>query len=113
MLTDITTKELILTAQGLEAADLLAQTDYTLLVATMDGLEPSGLLPPGFLLKVKESQKQVDRALAERFRGGEERDLLLKMGLLYRELMTITRAGQDLYAGDRQSAAAYNLELLQ
>jgi len=105
-----TMEELILTAQGLEASDLLAQADYTMLVATMDGLEPAGLLPPGFLLKVKESQQQVDRALTQR---GEERELRLKMGMLYQGLVTITRAGQDLYAGDRQSAAAYNLELLQ
>lgn len=109
----ISLEELILSARGLEASDLLAQADYTLLVATMDGLEPAGLLPPGFLLKVKETQQQVDRALTERFRGGEERELRLKMGMLYQGLVTITRAGQDLYAGDRQSAAAYNLELLQ
>ncbi|MBI5805153.1 hypothetical protein HZA73_03825 [candidate division TA06 bacterium] len=113
MLTNITSEELILTAQRLEAADLLAQADYTMLVATMDGLEPAGLLPQGFLSKVKETQKQVDKALAQRFRGGEERELRLKMGLLYQELWEITLAGQKLYAGDAQSAAAYNLELLQ
>jgi len=89
-------EELILTAQGLEANDLLAQADYTLLVATMDGLEPAGLLPPGFLSKVKESQQQVDKALTERFRGGEERELRLRMGLLFQELWEITLAGQKL-----------------
>lgn len=56
-MNDITSDELILTAQRLEASDLLAQADYTLLVAAMDGLEPAGLPPPGFLTKVKESQR--------------------------------------------------------
>jgi len=110
MTAELSSKELILAGQGLEAEDLLAQADYTLLVATMDGLEPSGLLPPGFLSKVKESQQQVDQALAQR---GDQRELRIKMGLLFQGLLTITRAGQDLYAGDAQSAAAYNLELLQ
>ncbi|MHB8157433.1 MAG: hypothetical protein ACYDEQ_08590 [Desulfocucumaceae bacterium] len=106
-------EELVASAQKLEAADLLAQADYTLLVAAMDGLEPAGLLPQGFLAKVKESQKQVDKALTERSRGGEERELRLRMGLLFQELWEITLAGQRHYAGDRQAAAAYNLELLQ
>lgn len=106
-------EELVVSAQKLEAADLLAQADYTLLVATMDGLEPAGLLPPGFLARVKESQKQVDKALAQRSRGGEERELRLRMGLLFQELWEITLAGRKFYAGDRQGAAAYNLELLQ
>ena len=54
----------------------------------------------------------MDQVLAQRSWGGEERELRLKMGLLYQELWEITLAGQKYYAGDAQSAAAYNLELL-
>jgi|GEM_PF-6025760 hypothetical protein len=104
--------ELASAGRRLEAADLLAQADYTLIVASMDGERLAGLLPPGYLLQVRKVQQEITAAISKGAMAKNDPELALKLGLLYEGLKTISRAGQSLYISSPQEAEVYNLDLV-